>query len=338
MASYRVGSVAWSMKYFASGDLVRSAFQTAEIAAKAVLDEAIATCGPDTWDVAYGSSGTVGAVGEVLVAAGWPAGEITREGLDWVMDKLLRAGHVDRLRIDGMRDDRRAVIGGGISVLCALFDLLEIERLQLAGGGLRHGVLHDLIEREEGQIDLRSTSVERLATRFQVDATQAGRVEAVARKLLRQLLGKEAARAERKLGWAALLHEIGFQISHSDYHKHGSYILDHADVPGFAVHELHRLGLLVLGHRGKLRKLDADFEDEAFVLQLLALRLAVILCHARRDPELAGVVIEHAGGREVRIGVRSGWALAYPQSAHLLREESVAWQKTPWTLQVATNG
>jgi len=27
---------------------------------------------------------------------------------------------------------------------------------------------------------------------------------------------------------------------------------------------------------------------------------------------------------------RPGWAAAFPQSAHLLREEAQAWQKTPW--------
>ncbi|MEP6790949.1 MAG: exopolyphosphatase, partial [Ramlibacter sp.] len=119
--------------------------------------------------------------------------------------------------------------------------------------------------------------------------------------------------------------------SHSDYHKHGAYILDNADAPGFAQPELHRLSLLVLGHRGKLRKLEADFEDELFVHQLLCLRLAVILCHARREPDLKGLQLA-AVGHAVTLTLRADWAKAYPQSAHLLREEIVAWQKTPWTL------
>jgi exopolyphosphatase/guanosine-5'-triphosphate,3'-diphosphate pyrophosphatase len=127
------------------------------------------------------------------------------------------------------------------------------------------------------------------------------------------------------------LHEIGSAISHSDYHKHGAYILDNADAYGFALHELHWLGLLVLGHRGKLRKLNADVEDELFVHQLFCLRLAVILCHARRDPDLKGLQARAAGHR-VTFTLRPDWAQAFPQSAHLLREEVLAWQKTPWTL------
>ena len=126
MESYRVGSVGWSMKYFPEGQFSARAFQTAEVAAKAVLDEAVNTYRADTWDVAYGSSGTVGAVSDVLVAAGWPLGLVTRDGLDWLLDRLLKAQSAERLKLEGMKDDRRAVIGGGVSVLRAVFELMGI--------------------------------------------------------------------------------------------------------------------------------------------------------------------------------------------------------------------
>jgi exopolyphosphatase/guanosine-5'-triphosphate,3'-diphosphate pyrophosphatase len=147
----------------------------------------------------------------------------------------------------------------------------------------------------------------------------------------------EPERLQRKLEWAAQLHEIGSQISHSDYHKHGAYILDNTDLPGFTLDELHRLSQLVLGHRGKLRKLEADFEDRGFVQQLLCLRLAVILCHARRDPDLKGMQLqwEAEPGRRFGLSCRPGWAEAFPQSAYLLQEEALAWQKTPWKLIVS---
>ena len=334
--SYRVGSVAWSMKYFSQGDFTAAAFERAEVAAKAVLDKAVTAYRPGSWDLAYGSSGTIGAVADILGAAGGDAGIINRDGLDWLRDRLLAARSADHVKLDGMKEDRRAVIGGGISVLLAVFDLLEIDEMHAAQGALRHGVLYDLLDREHGETDIRSITVQRLATKFGADPAQAQRVGQVTCHLLRQLRAgedsaDELARRERKLGWAAQLHEIGSRISHSDYHKHGAYILDNADAPGFAQPELHRLSLLVLGHRGKLRKLEADFEDELFVHQLLCLRLAVILCHARRDPDLKGLQLR-AANHQLMLNLRSDWAENYPQSAHLLREEVVAWQKTPWTL------
>ncbi|MES2512363.1 MAG: exopolyphosphatase [Pseudomonadota bacterium] len=341
MESYRVGSVAWSMKYFPDGQFTARAFNMAEVAAKAVLEEAINTYDAKSWDVAYGSSGTIGAVSDVLTASGWAPGVVTSEGLDWLLDRLVKAQSADRLKIEGMKEDRRAVIGGGVSVLRAVFNLLGIEKMEAAQGALRHGVLYDLLDREKDLADLRSTSVQRLAARFNADALQAARVSKVSRHLFNMavtgLQAVETERLQRKLEWAAQLHEIGSQISHSDYHKHGAYILDNADAPGFALPELHRLSLLVLGHRGKLRKLEADFEDRLLIQQLMCLRIAVILCHARRDPDLKGLQFECAidPGKLFVLNCRAGWSDAFPQSAHLLQEEVIAWQKTSWSLVVS---
>ena len=357
LESYRVGSIAWSNRYFPQGSFNAHAFEAAEIAAKAVLDEALTLCPRDAWDTAYGSAGTVGAVGDVLTAAGWPGQRLTRDGLDWLQERLIRAQSVDRLRIEGMREERKAVIGGGLSILRAIFDLLKIDEMQTAVGGLRHGLLFDLMATPESQSDVRGASVQRLVSKFGVDELQCTRVANVGLQLLRQLEITPtietpathpiaAQRLERKLVWAARLHEIGCQISHSDYHKHGAYIIDHVDAIGFAQTELHRLSLLILGHRGKLRKLETELIDESFVRQLLALRLAVLICHARRDPDLDGMKLSrrpdknggnagntgNGGKGEFELRLRAGWAESFPQSAHLLREECVAWQKSTWSL------
>jgi exopolyphosphatase/guanosine-5'-triphosphate,3'-diphosphate pyrophosphatase len=236
-----------------------------------------------------------------------------------------------------MREDRKAIIGGGLSVLRALFELLGIKQLQQASGGLRHGLLQDMLGDGQQQADLRDHSVARLAAKFGADAAHGQRVGQVANRLHRQLVtGTVDERVARKLNWAAQLHEIGSHVSHSDYHKHGAYILDNTDALGFAITELHKMSLLVLGHRGKLRKLEADFDDEMFIGQLLALRLAVALCHARRDPELAGlqVTLHPTNRRTFCLSMPEAWAQQFPQSAHLLNEESAAWEKTPWSLSV----
>jgi exopolyphosphatase / guanosine-5'-triphosphate,3'-diphosphate pyrophosphatase len=339
MESFRVGSIAWSTRYFADGQFTAKAFEMAEIAAQAVLDEALEVYQPERWDAAFGSAGTVGAIGDVLVANGWPEGTLTQDGLDWLLDKLLTAQSVDRLKISGMREDRKAIIGGGLSVMRAIFSLLGIQSMQKADGGLRHGLICDLLGTNHSNDDLREKTVKRLATKFGVDNTHGQRVGQVASDLFAQLVPDlpEEERHVRKLKWAGQLHEIGSHISHSDYHKHGAYILDNADAMGFSLSEMHRLGLLVLGHRGKLRKVEAALAEDAFVLQLLSLRLAVILCHARRDPDLDGMTITRSAKNPntLTLQVRKGWSQTFPQSAHLLREETATWQKTGWTLLLA---
>jgi exopolyphosphatase / guanosine-5'-triphosphate,3'-diphosphate pyrophosphatase len=344
LESYRVGSVGWSMKYFQDGLWTTAAFKAAEIAAKAVLDEAQLLFNRQSWDKCYGSSGTVGAVSDVLTAAGWQEDLITREGLAWLKDRLLKAQKPDNLRLDGVKEDRKPVIGGGLAVLQAVFELLQIDEMHVAQGALRHGALFDLIDRE-GMHDVRSSMVESLAQRFGTDKMQAERVSRTAQHLLKTLIPEttdtpvaERQRYLQKLHWACQLHEIGMRISHSDYHKHGAYILDNTDLQGFTMDELHRLSQLVLGHRGKLRKLESELEDTSFVLQLMALRIAVILCHARRDPDLSGLsMVCDKHRRTTQLSIQSDWAELWPQSAHLLREEKNAWFKTDWGFQVQTD-
>ena len=343
-ASFRVGSVAWSMKYFPMGEFTEQTFYRAEIAAQAVLEEALTAYPRHLWQKAYGASGTVGAVAEILAFAGFPEWQITMDGLNWLMKCLIRSGNANRVQLEGLKDDRRAVIGGGVSILRALMTLLQIDTLHVAQGALRHGVLFEMVEREDHSTDTRDLSVQRLALKFGVDVAQAERVGKVALHWLKVMHAEakfedpQCARMRRKLNWAAQLHEVGVAISHSDYHKHGAYILDNADMVGFSVPELHLLGLLVLGQRGKLKKLDIELEDNDFAKMLLALRLSLILCHARKDPAHDGLALqcdEHK--QRVTLTAPATWVEDYPQSTHLLKLETVSWQKAPWSFEFVTN-
>lgn len=342
MESFRVGSIAWSTRFFPTGQFTERAFEVAEIAAKAVLDEALDLYHPDHWDVAYGSAGTVNAITEVLEAAGWAKGVITRAGLDWLVDKLIAGQSADKVRLAGLRDDRRPIIGGGVSVIRAVFDLLGMDTMHIAPGGLRHGLLCDMMGPHTGLEDLQTRSINRLAVKFNVDRVHGERVANVACALLRQMFTDqsepERQRLLQKLEWAGKLHEIGVHISHSDSHKHGAYILDNADAMGFSLSEMHRLSLLVLGHRGKLRKLESALNDPDLMLQMLALRLAVALCHARRDPDLQGLELAwKKEAQKLALTCRAGWAQLYPQSTHLLREETIAWAQLADGLRLDTS-
>jgi exopolyphosphatase / guanosine-5'-triphosphate,3'-diphosphate pyrophosphatase len=340
MESYRVGSVVWAERYFPNGRLDAAAFDTAIIAAKAVLDEAV-TGFSQGWTAAYGSAGSIAAIADLLHETGQPEGWIEARALVGLRAQLQSAGHIDKLNMPGLKDDRRPVLGSGLSVLIAVFELLGISRLKAMDTGLRHGVLHDLVGRDSATADIRSQSIERLALRFDVDALQAQRVKLAAAHFFDGLFEsvqdapEQRQRHQRKLGWACELHEVGSLISHSDGHKHSAYIVENADVLGFSNNELHRLSLLVLGHKGKLRKLDADFEDMRFVQQLICLRLAVLLCHARVAPSLRGLALVcDSEKKQFSLRHASSWGVKFPQSMHLLQQEILAWQKTPWVFEL----
>jgi exopolyphosphatase / guanosine-5'-triphosphate,3'-diphosphate pyrophosphatase len=361
MQSYRLGSSAWSQCYFAEGQLTEENFHTARVAAMAILDETMTVFGQSNWDIAYGSSGTVGAVASILKHEKFDAeyinqlsltvadvgdGIITRTGLLKLQAALLQFKQIEHIKFEGLKDDRRLVIAGGLVILLAIFDLLNIEYMVAATGALRHGALYDLVDRSELSRDIRLATVNRLALNYQVDTLQANRVSHVAQHLFLLLSsylhqqGIDTTRLSKKLVWAAQLHEIGCLISHDEYHKHGAYILDHADAPGFAIHELHHLSLLVLGHRGKLKKIATDLNCATFSIQLMCLRLAVILCHARTDLLIdilssiqlsistqANTETQHTG-LNFKLIYPEKWKNTLPQTVFLLEQEHESWKKT----------
>ncbi len=348
--SLRVGSVAWSLKYFSDGALAEKNFQRAEIAAESFLDAVAHIYQHSHWDVAYGASGTVGAVADILNVAGFEEGKITREGLTWLRHQLIKAKTTDKLDLAGLKEDRKSVIAGGLCILIGIFDLLKLDTLMVASGALRHGLLYDMMAEEEHTAeDLRDASITHLSNRFGVNKAHAKNVCKVALGFFDALIPSlelhddttpalnkpELIKLRQILGWAALSHEIGCAISHSESQKHGAYILDNTELMGFAQSELHRLSLLVLGHSGKLKKLDTDFNDAYFVSQLIALRLAVIFCHSRNTPVLKNVTFERAENTFLLI-LPSAWQKAFPQTCYLLEEEILAWQKINWGLVVST--
>jgi exopolyphosphatase / guanosine-5'-triphosphate,3'-diphosphate pyrophosphatase len=345
MESYQIGSVGLSQQYFSDGVITTQNLAIGKLAAMSVLEEIQQRFSEFRMaeQEVYGSSGTFGAIGDILFAAHGSPHErqdqriITRDGLNWLKTRMVRAGHIDKLELEALKTDRKAVLPGGVCVVDALFELLSLDQIVLSEGALRHGVLYDLIERSDPSGDRRARSVQWLVRKFSVDVEQAQRVSHAACALFGQLVvgHPQLARMAQKLSWAAMLHEVGTRISHESSHKHGAYIVRHANITGFSVPELERLSTLVLGHKGKLKKLEFAMGDPAFVLQLACLRLAVILCHARTTPRLDGLVLskEH---HILRLKLPQEWTIEYPQSAYLLDEEASLWKKSglTWRMEI----
>ena len=332
--SFQIGSVSLSLKYFGSGRFTESAFRQAQIAAGAELEEALEPFAATHWRESLGSSGTVGAVSQLLAASAITDGAITPEGLRWLMQECLRAGHIDKLALPGLKEDRRAVIAGGISILHTLATQFGITELLPARGALRQGVLFDLDERraatglaQDGH-DVRDASVREMQRRFMVDVQQAERVTQVAQRLYASVQPKASVEARRELLWACALHEIGMMISHHDHHRHSAYVLAHADAAGFSQSQLRRVGDLVLGQRGGLRKIESSLVHDDFKWQVLCLRLGVIKCHARGDVSDDALRLRpSANGHSVGLSLPAGWTESHPRTRHLLNEEIALWER-----------
>ena len=87
------------------------------------------------------------------------------------------------------------------------------------------------------------------------------------------------------------------------------------------------LAALALGQRGGLRKMESQLADTHLLDQLIALRLAVILCHARA-PKAPGAPKLVRAGRQLTLRCPKNWSTDQARTRFLLKEEAEAWART----------
>jgi exopolyphosphatase/guanosine-5'-triphosphate,3'-diphosphate pyrophosphatase len=331
--SFKVGCVNSTLRFFGDGTLDRGSFRKAQVAAAAEIEEAVSRFSRASWSEAFGTSGTVGAAAELIRQVDWGDGTvITAPMLLNLRQLLIEYGEVRKLRLPGIKPERAQVLPGGIAVLAAVFETLGITELVPARGGLRLGLLYDLLGRRERR-DLRDATVTRLQKRFEVDRAHAQQVGRIARELHDALDPQAGEEEVKRLAWAAALHEVGFAISHNDHHKHGAYLVGNADLAGFSTSDQKRIATLVLAQRGNLRKVAQALEEPSRVAKILALRLAVIVCHARRPVPLPKWTLRAArSGFELRLD--GDWLARHPLTQFLFEEESAQWEKVGLRLTI----
>lgn len=314
--SLHMGCVSLSLAHFPKGAITSRGWEGAHTAAHLELQPIEAAFRALGWRSVYGASGTVRAIGAAVRAIGPSDAAITLAALHDLRDRILAAGHVRRLRLSGVSAERAPVFPGGLAILVAAFEALGIERLQVADGALREGLLHDLLGRL-GSRDVRTRTIQALSARYHVDTAQSERVERTVRLLLGELrdgggLSEEDAHL---LSWAARLHEIGLAIAHTKYHRHGAYLIEHSDLPGFSFQEQRLLAALVRGHRrrfpAQLFKELPRFQARAARRSCLLLRLGVLLNRARADVELPRLRVE-LEKKTMRIRFPRGWLGRHP--------------------------
>ncbi|MFA6120357.1 MAG: exopolyphosphatase [Sideroxydans sp.] len=333
LESLYMGCVSFSARYFADGKISKSNLKQAEYAARIELQTIVADYASGHWDVAMGSSGSARVICDILEQNGYSGGGITREGLEKLRAQLLKAGDVNKLDLLGLKPDRIPVLPGGFAIMYAAFCELGIERMQPALGALREGVLYDLHGRFTHN-DMREATVQQFMRRYHVAPKQAKRVSELSTMLAQQFLGEQFDESTMNyLQWAANLHEIGISVAHSGYHKHSSYILANADMPGFSKKEQTLLSTLTLAHRGRLEKLRAQLRESKDQALVMSLRLATLFCRNRsgvRLPKMQG----RFSGTKFHLSLESGWLTQNPLTETALQEEAAQWKELGISVQV----
>lgn len=299
LESLEIGAASSTKRFFSGGQYTEAHWQRAIVGLRLEILPIQSAFSKPNWSRATGSSGTIKSTSKIILALGLEPFGITLMALYHIRDRMIKAGDIDSLDLPGLSQDRMPVFAGGLAVLIAAFEALNIDHMTVSDGALREGLLYDMLGRIRHE-DVRYRSVDELVARFKVDEKQALRVMETSVCLFDQAAGSWELLPEMRelLSWASLLHEIGLSITHNKHHLQGAYILKYAFIPGFSRREQIWLALLVKNHR---RKVDRSrFEDIPETDRLTVIRLSIILrlsvlLHRRRDNNTLGHRISVSG-------------------------------------------
>jgi exopolyphosphatase / guanosine-5'-triphosphate,3'-diphosphate pyrophosphatase len=326
LESLSVGCVGLSASCFDDGRISEKRFEKARTAVRLELEPVLQAYRKLGWQQADGSSGSVRVIADVLRRIHPDEPAITLSNLQALAEQIIAAGHVEELDLPDVDAERAPVFPGGLAILLEVAESLQIERIRMAEGAMREGLLYDLMGRFTDE-DARVRSVRAMERRYHIDSAQADRVEATALQLLEQVAASwnlEDPLAELVLGWAARLHEAGLDIAHSKYQRHSAYLLQNADMPGFPREEQLLLSVLVGSHRRQfllesLEDLVPPWDRLAEFL-IVILRLAVLL-HRGRNPEALPGVRLRVRGRTLNLELPVRWMKDHPLTIEDLEQE-----------------
>jgi len=288
--SLGMGCVSYSKAYFIDGKLTQQNMNVAILAAAMQLREIQRPYRHLGWVEAVGASGSIRCVAKIVNENGWAdEGVITHESLDKLIEAIVEAEYLDNLKLAGLSKERTSVIAGGVAVLKASFERLNIDRMIVSDGALREGLLHDMLGRLQHD-DQREHTVNALAKRYHVDEVHADRIAKMCIQLFEQVAEDWQLEDDIDLPlltWAAKLHEVGLVISHSQFQKHSAYMVGNSDLYGFSREEQAVLATLVRGQRKSfptkdIVKLPEEWQQASEYL-LVLLRLAMVFNRGRSE-------------------------------------------------------
>lgn len=338
MESLSIGCVTLSERAFPDGRLSAKNFDKARVQIRLELEPVRSHFRRVEPAQVAGTSGSVRAAQAVLVALGAGSNGITVAGLEDLIQRMIAAGKVSDLMLPELSSDRAEVFPGGVAILVEVMRGLGLQRMGVADGALREGILYDMVGRLTDE-DARVRTVRAMAARYHVDAAQADQVEVAALRLFDQARDEWDLTAEhlQVLAWSARLHEIGLDIAHAHYHRHGAYVLENADMPGFPRDEQLVLASLVLAHRRRFdrsmfRSLPPAWQRPALRLAIL-LRLAALFRRSRTAEPLPELRLR-VQGRNLRLQLPPQWLDSNPLTLADLDRERGYLDEADFTLVI----
>lgn len=195
-----------------------------------------------------------------------------------------------RAKLKGLDEKRIELIPAGLVLVNYILKKFGIKRVKISSQALREGIVLRYIKKElsEGvkvhlEENPRRRSVLELVHKCDWHEDHSRHVAKLAMKLFDELkVDLDLNESDRELlEFAALLHDIGYHISHRKHHKHALYIINNADLMGFKEEEIDVMANVARYHRrstpktrhSHFKKLDRQTREKVKKLSAI-LRIA----------------------------------------------------------------
>jgi exopolyphosphatase/guanosine-5'-triphosphate,3'-diphosphate pyrophosphatase len=238
-----------------------------------------------------GAAGTTAAVaqlarkvsGQESASASLP---VTAEQVARVLEALRPMTSKQRKKL-GVDEQRADIVYAGTAICEGVLRKLRVDELLVTSRGLRDGLMADLVRRtvrpKGGHLHQETAVLDGLRAfgrRCGYREEHAEQVALLSLSLFDQTreihrLGEE----ERGLlHAAAMLHDVGAFVSYNRHHKHGYYLLYHADLPGFTDRERELIATIARYHRrSPPKERHLEFGRLTQTERIVVKRLAAIL-------------------------------------------------------------
>lgn len=338
--SLRMGCIAYQ-RYFPNLEISSKNFSRAVRAAKYELTNIKADYPASAWDYSIGSAGTFKAIERILLEQGLTDEGITLKGLKALKAQVLEFKKMEDLEIPGLKLARQKTIVPGLAITMAIFKSLNIKKLHISRGGLREGILYDLLGRLKSE-DVRQRSITAICKRYNVPEERRKLLTAICKKLTKNTRCKKyplSSFHHKLLKWSAQCSRIGLAINHSQFQSHSAYLIRNSELSGFSIRERKILAAIVANQRRKINLapfdlIDLTIKEKYQLVQIIfLLRLASIIGRNGKPNRSNHLNIEFKSNT-ILLNVEEKWLSKHPLIQHALALETVYWSKAEFNMKI----
>lgn len=289
--SMKLGAVGLTEKFIFSNPPTLKELKNVQVEIAFALERPLRKIAGQTWQISSGTSGTILNLAALLNFQTKENSVIQLKKLVALNKTLAKISLEERAKLPVISPQRAEVIVAGGQILEGVMRTLNLNALQPCFYALREGVIIDYLREVETESlppvpdvdNYRLRDVFAIGRRYGYEENHALQVADLAEKIFDALAPIYNLRRHGRtlLSAAALLHDVGYHISHESHHKHSLYLIKYSEMTGFSETEKLMIANIARYHRAALPKekhfdfMQLSEKDRKIVAQLGAiLRIA----------------------------------------------------------------